>query len=161
MASPHVAGAAAVLLSQQPTLSPADVATQIRNVATTGLVTSAAGSANRLLFSDPGSASSTPTPVVTATAPSAPTGVTATAARRAANVSWTQGSNGGAALTGQTVKVYSGSTYVGSVSVSGTTTAVKVTGLVGGKQYSFSVVATNAVGSSPESARSNTITTRR
>ena len=159
MASPHVAGAAAVLLALEPSLTPAGVASRLTSGATAGVVSSAgSGSVNRLLFSDPQTETA---PVVSAAAPSAPTGVVASPVRKGAKVTWTLGSNGGSALTGHTVRVYNAAGYVGSVTVSGTTTAVKITGLGGGQQYSFSVVATNAVGSSPESARSNTITTRR
>jgi len=73
MASPHVAGAAALLLSANPASSPAQVATAMGNAATTGVVTDAgAGSANRLLFTGD---SSTPNPTpepAPAPAPTAP-----------------------------------------------------------------------------------------
>ena len=52
MASPHVAGVAALYLAHNPTATPAQVATAIINGATTGKVTGkGAGSPNRLLFS--------------------------------------------------------------------------------------------------------------
>jgi subtilisin family serine protease len=58
MATPHVAGAAAVLLSQQRTLTPAQVASRLVGSATTGVVKNAGtGTPNKLLFVD--------TPVVT------------------------------------------------------------------------------------------------
>ena len=51
MAAPHVAGTAALLLSINPTLTPADVATLVRAAATTGQLTGlAAGSPDRLLY---------------------------------------------------------------------------------------------------------------
>ncbi|HEY0485596.1 MAG TPA: S8 family peptidase [Mycobacteriales bacterium] len=51
MASPHVAGAAALYLSGHPSASPATVAAAITGNATTGVVTSAgSGSPNRLLY---------------------------------------------------------------------------------------------------------------
>jgi subtilisin family serine protease len=54
MASPHVAGAAAVMLSRSPGLVPADVAAKLLSAATSGAVSAAtAGTPNRLLFSDP------------------------------------------------------------------------------------------------------------
>jgi subtilisin family serine protease len=50
MAAPHVAGAAAVLLSRQPTLTPAAVADNLTTSATTNVVTGAGyRSPNRLL----------------------------------------------------------------------------------------------------------------
>lgn len=51
MASPHVAGAAAVLLSRNPTWSPAKVASRLTTLATPGVVKSAGNcTPNRLLF---------------------------------------------------------------------------------------------------------------
>lgn len=51
MASPHVAGAAALVLSRNPSLTPAQVRDSLVNNATTGVVTSpGTGSPNRLLF---------------------------------------------------------------------------------------------------------------
>jgi subtilisin family serine protease len=157
MASPHVAGAAALILAGAPTLTPAQVAAQLAGTATAGIVTSAGtNSPNLLLY-----VSSTPVTTPTTTAPSAPTGVTATAAKRAASVSWTKGSDGGSVLTKQTVLVYKGTTLIGSVTVAATATSATITGLTGGTSYSFSVNATNAVGTSPESTRSNTVTALR
>ncbi len=54
MASPHVAGVAAVLLSRTPSLTPAEISGLITSTATTGVVTSAGkGSPNLLLYSAP------------------------------------------------------------------------------------------------------------
>jgi subtilisin family serine protease len=51
MATPHVAGAAAIVLSVHPTFTPAQVRNQLVNTATTGVVTNpGTGSPNRLLF---------------------------------------------------------------------------------------------------------------
>jgi subtilisin family serine protease len=53
MATPHVAGAAAVLLPQQRGLTPAQVASRLVGSATTGVITSSgAGTPNRLLYVD-------------------------------------------------------------------------------------------------------------
>ena len=52
MAAPHVAGAAAILLGANPTLTPAGVSAALVAAATTGVVTNGgSGSPNRLLFS--------------------------------------------------------------------------------------------------------------
>jgi subtilisin family serine protease len=51
MATPHVAGAAALVLSANPSFTPAQVASSLINNATTGVVTNpGSGSPNRLLF---------------------------------------------------------------------------------------------------------------
>jgi aqualysin 1 len=73
MASPHVAGVAALYLQANSSASPATVSSAIVNNATTGVVTSAGtGSPNRLLYSLFGGGSGpSPTPTPTP-APSAP-----------------------------------------------------------------------------------------
>jgi len=76
MAAPHVAGAAAVILSKTPTLAPAQVGSALIEMSTTGLVVSAGtGSPNRLLHVDP---VATGSPTTTTTA--APTTTTSTTA---------------------------------------------------------------------------------
>ena len=57
MAAPHVAGVAALILGQSPSLSPAEVSRRITDFATRGAVADVrSGSPNRLLFSDISSA---------------------------------------------------------------------------------------------------------
>ena len=53
MATPHVAGAAAVLLSLRPTWTPAQVARDLLADTTLNVITDTVGSPNRLLFSPP------------------------------------------------------------------------------------------------------------
>ncbi len=73
MATPHASGVAAVLLSQSPGLTPAQVASALATNATTGVVTgAAAGTPNRLLFSAAAAlapAPVAPAPTVTARTP--------------------------------------------------------------------------------------------
>jgi subtilisin family serine protease len=71
MASPHVAGAAAVLLSQNPSLTPSQVAATLAANATAGVITAAGtGTPNRLLYSG---AVTVVAPTVTASTPAANT----------------------------------------------------------------------------------------
>ena len=160
MASPHAAGAAALLLAQSPASTSAQIASRLFAEATANKVTAAgAGTPNRLLFTSPGETGTAPTPVPSA--PEAPRDLHATAGIRAARVTWTPGGDGGSPLTRQTVSVYSGGSRVGSFPVSGTTTAARVTGLRAGLSYRFAVRARNPVGKSPLSARSNAVRPRR
>ena len=69
MASPHVAGAAAAVLSSSPELTPAAVASKLVSASTSGAVTaSSAGTPNRLLYANP-SAGILTAPVVTGSSP--------------------------------------------------------------------------------------------
>ena len=65
MATPHVAGVAALYLQSNPTASPSAVATAVTSSATQGVVGNAAGSPNRLLYS----LLTTPEPPVTVQEP--------------------------------------------------------------------------------------------
>lgn len=54
MAAPHVAGAAAMILSQHPAWTPAQVSTAVTSSATTGIITNpGTGTPNRLLYTGP------------------------------------------------------------------------------------------------------------
>lgn len=77
MASPHVAGVAALYLQTNPGASPATVTSSVVGASTSGLVTSAGtGSPNRLLYSGylggGGTTTPTPTPTPTPTGPCSP-----------------------------------------------------------------------------------------
>ena len=86
--------------------------------------------------------------------PDAPTIGTATAGAASASVTFTAPANvGGGAITGYTVI-----SSPGSITDSGTSSPVTVSGLSNGTAYTFTVVATNAYGTGPASAASNSAT---
>ncbi len=90
--------------------------------------------------------------------PSAPTGVTATAGDTTADVTWTPPtSNGGSAITTYTVTANPGPASA-TVTGSPPATSATVTGLLNGVAYTFTVTATNAVGTGPASDPSNSVT---
>ncbi|MDQ1701138.1 MAG: large repetitive protein, partial [Frankiaceae bacterium] len=110
---------------------------------------------NAVGTSAPSAASNAVTPTATTTAPSAPVNVTATAGDAQATVSWNApATNGGSAVTGYTVIASPGGA---TATTSGATTVV-VAGLANGTSYTFTVKATNAVGTGPASAVSNAVT---
>jgi len=89
------------------------------------------------------------------TVPGAPTGASAMAATASATVSWVApSSNGGSPITGYTVTSSPGSR---TCSTTGALTCT-VTGLTGGVSYTFTVTATNAIGTGPASTPSNAVT---
>ena len=97
MATPHVAGVAALYLQNNPDATPAGVTAALINNATTGKITSAGtGSPNRLLYSRIGAPAPTPTPVPTP----APSPTPAPAAQILVNPGFESGSAGWVADSG-------------------------------------------------------------
>jgi len=88
--------------------------------------------------------------------PGAPLNVIATAGDGQASVSWTPpASDGGSPITGYTVTSTPGGI---SVSAGPSATSLTVTGLTNGVTYTFTVTASNAIGTGPASAPSNPVT---
>ena len=116
---------------------------------------------NAVGSSQPSGQSAAVTPVAAATAPAAPTGVTATAGSASATVRWTAPGNGGSAITGYTIRTYAGTSTTPSTTTTpagATATSALVSGLANGTSYKFDVIATNAVGSSQPSGQSAAVT---
>jgi len=96
----------------------------------------------------PASGPASATPTVPPSVPGAPTGLTATRGNAQVSLAWSApASNGGSAITGYTVTASPGGATCTSAGLSCT-----VTGLTNGTAYSFTVTATNAVGTGPASA---------
>lgn len=86
-------------------------------------------------------------------APAAPTIDTAYPLNGKASVNFTPGSNGGLAVTH-----YTATSSPDGITAQGTQSPIRVDGLTNGVAYTFTVTATNGVGTSPASAASNSVT---
>lgn len=146
MASPLVAGLAALLIEQQPGLCVDQIAAAIVQRATPNLVTGLdATSPNRLLFLD--------TSLVPAATPGRPSHVIATADRSSLVVSWDAPCNGGSPITGSTVSLLRNNKVVKRVEVAGDATAVRIGGLRDGLRYQVVVKSRNEIGDGVASVR--------
>jgi len=91
--------------------------------------------------------------IIAITKPDAPTGVAATSGGNASTtVSWTAPSDGGSAITSYTATSNAGQTC------SSSTTSCSITGLTNGTPYTFTVTATNSIGTSDPSSASSAAT---
>ena len=93
------------------------------------------------------------------TAPGAPVGVIAGAGSGQANVRWTAPNDGGRTITRYAVTPYIGGVAQTPTTVTGSPapTSAVVPNLANGTSYTFTVSATNSVGTSPESAMSGAV----
>ena len=159
MASPHVAGAAALLLGRRPALAPSSLEGQLVADATPDVIADPLASPNRLLkavapsLEDPG-------PGDDSTVPEAPASVSATlTGRKSVRVTWTKPADGGSPITGYVVTAYSGG-VAGSWNVGPDATSATISRLRARTTYTFTVRAVNAIGSGLESAPTSPLRTR-
>ena len=123
MAAPHVAGAAAVLLSQNPALTPAQVSGALTSNATAGVVAGAtSGTPNRLLYSAAAAPAPVPAPAPAPAVTAVTPGANATAVAAGTNVTATfstavQGVTGGTLV----LRNSAGATIPAAVSYNATT----------------------------------------
>jgi hypothetical protein len=144
MASPHVAGAAAVIWSVNPSYTNSQVSSALINGATLNKVYDAMGSPNRLLYLAP----------ISGVAPSAPATIAATFANGAVTVSWTAPTSSGTnAITFYQVVTSGG---ISVCSWSSGPLQCQSTSLSAGT-YSFKVSASSSAGASPYSSLSNSV----
>ena len=139
MAAPHVAGAAAVLLSQQSTLSPATVASRLLNATTPDVVTAAGtGSPDRLLFVDNSVPVSVATPAAQAGTVNTATSLQMSATGGTTPYTWTAtGLPTGLSIDPSTGKIAGTPTTAGPYSV--TVTAKDALEATGTTSFSWSI----------------------
>jgi len=155
MATPHVAGAAALFLEYAPGSTPSQVEAALKQYAAVGRITGLpAGTANNLLQINFGTAPSVPAPL--APTLSSPAN-NATNQSLAPNLTWTASSG----ATSYNLEYSTSSTFASSNTlITGiTTTSRALSGLATNTRYYWRVSATNASGTSAWSAVRNFTTT--
>ena len=139
MASPLVAGYAALLAQQQPGLCATTISQAIIDRSTKGVINGMTpDSLNRLLFVD--------TAPVVATAPGEASHVMITTDSQSLVVSWDSPCDGGSALTSTKVSLLRNGKVVKRADVPVGTNAVRFSGLALGKKYQVVIKASNAIG---------------
>ena len=166
MASPHVAGAAALLLEKNPSFTPAQIQSQLISGATPNKVTSpGTGSANLLLATDTAGPYVAPVVTVPAT-PSAP--VISSNATGRLTVVLNTANNGGSAIRSYSLNLWTSPTSNGALTLARTVTvnstalslSATITGLTSRTFYVVTATASNAIGNSGVSANSNRVQVR-
>ena len=153
MASPLVAGYAALLAQQQPTLCAAQLSDAIVQRATPNALTRVNPlTPNRLLFVD--------TSPIAAVEPGTASNIITTVSSGSVLASWEPPCDGGSALTKTTVSLFRGSTLVQRRTLSAGTTVARFTRLQNGVQYRVRVQHHNAVGDGVSTTRWKTVNVR-
>ena len=153
MASPLVAGYAALLAQQQPGLCVDAIANAINARATVGAVRNIdAFSPNRLLFINTGP--------VDVTAPGQASHVITSSDSDSIVVSWDKPCNGGSELTGTIVSLLSNGKVIRRANALPEVGAVRFSKLIRGKKYQVVVKARNAIGDGVATARNTTVAVR-
>ena len=153
MAAPHVAGLAAGLLSEIA-LTPDQVSQALKLVGLKDRITSVPSSTSNVLaqvFASVPAVGDGESFTLSPTIPTPPTNVTAKLWFNVARVNWIAASNGGSEIKNYSVRVWENGKLIRKVVVSGRVTTARVTKLKSGKNYTFTVLATNSIGTSVDS----------
>ena len=154
MASPLVAGYAALLAQQQPGMCATSISRAIVDRSTKGVILGmTADSLNRLLFLD--------TAPIAATTPGKASHVIITTDSQSLVVSWDPPCDGGSVLTSTRVSLLRNGKVVKRVKVPVGTNTVRFTGLALGKNYQVVVKASNEFGEGIATSRITTVAVRR
>lgn len=154
MASPLVAGYAALLAQQQPGTCSTTISQAIIDRSTKGVISGmSADSLNRLLFLD--------TAPIAATAPGEASHILITTDAQGLVVSWDPPCDGGSAITRTRASLLRNGKIVQRKEVPTGKNAVRFTGLKIGSKYQVVIKATNAIGDGKATSRITTMPVRR
>lgn len=163
MASPHVAGLVASAMTAGY-LAPNQVEFLIESGAASSAIASAPLGTANLLAQVVTLAPTEPKPEVpteSVTVPVAPVLTGANFSKNTARINWTISADGGSPLLSHSVRVWERGQLVRKVDLAANATTARLTGLKWGVSYTFTVVATNAVGTSVDSAVTTAYTPKR
>ena len=154
MASPLVAGYAALLAQQQPGLCATSISQAIVDRSTKDVITGlSTDSPNRLLFLD--------TSPIAATVPGKASHVIITTDSRSLVVSWDSPCDGGSVVTGSQVSLFRKNKVVRRIDVPAGTNTVRFTGLLQGSKYHVVIQAHNQMGEGIATSRVTTMAVRK
>ncbi len=163
MASPHVAGLVASAMSAGY-LAPNQVEYLLESGAASAVVSGAPVGTPNLLSQVISISPTQPEPQVpteSATVPVAPVLTDAVFSKNTARINWTISADGGSPLISHSVRVWERGQLVRKVDVAANATTARLTGLKWGVSYTFTVVATNSIGTSADSAVTSAYTPKR
>lgn len=153
MASPLVAGYAALLAQQQPGMCATTISRAIVERSTKGVITGmTTNSLNRLLFLD--------TAPIAPTTPGEASHILVTTDSRSLVVSWDPPCNGGSQLTGTRVSLLRAGKVIRHIEAQTDKNAVRFTGLTVGNKYQVVIKARNALGNGIATSRISSMPVR-
>jgi subtilisin family serine protease len=153
MASPLVAGYAALLAQQQPGLCVTSIANAIVARATPGVITGlTATSPNKMLFLE--------LSPIAATAPGRASHISVTTDYRSLVVNWDSPCDGGSAITSSTVSLLLNGKVIRKMIADGTKRSVRFEGLQNGTKYKIQIASTNEIGAGKKSFAVTTMKVR-
>lgn len=175
MAAPHVAGVVASIMTAGY-LTPAEVSFLLGSASVAAVQAAPANTSSALLQltsvptapqapatgggagTGSGGGSTVELPADQATVPIAPIVESVKIFRNSARINWKISPDGGSPITSQTVRIWERGQLVRKVDVGPTVTTLKISGLRYGVSYTFTVLASNAVGISDDSLSTSAIT---
>lgn len=146
MASPHVAGVAAVLFGRYPGSTASEIASMLLTSATPNVVIGpGTGSPNYLLYLDPLGGTPTAPDAVAPVAPGAPTAITVAPSPGSLSIAFTAGAAGTSPITNYKYSLDGGATWL-TRSPASTLSPIVVSGLTNGSTYSVAIRAISTAG---------------